>query len=528
MTDMKMKYIAILFFVTLLGTSCKNWLDVYPKSEITAGKVFETEDGFYSALAGLYLKMADDQLYGFDLTCGYLDMMGNAIYFGGGNMITYMANNYYNDPTFASSVAPLQFPALNYTRGQIRTAATDAVFEQIWTKSYNTITNANLLIQQLREVDGGMFESGVKELLLGEAMAIRAYIHLDLVRLFQVPYLSPNGKTAARIPYMESLDGLEFVPSSTTDEILDKVDADLAYVADLMRDRDPISSGKSYLTPMFQTGRQYKMNYYAVKLLQARSFLYRGKNQEAYDAAMEVINHAAAAGIHFITDAERSRVDSYGTPVDRSCPMENLFAVLTDEIDQNMRDAVGNTKYGFYGKYASNQWLSSGAVSTVGAPEGFFSAASDIRINLWKRSVYPSGMVAKYIRESSEAADVAMYPRQAVTLLKLGEAYLIAAEAAVEAVSPAEGLRILNLLQTERKGGVFGSADKEALLDEILLEIRRETLGDGQLFYAYKRRNEPRMTTLYQTPDLVYYFEMDDNKYTPDIPDKEYNGGRTY
>ena len=101
-------------------------------------------------------------------------------------------------------------------------------------------------------------------------------------------------------------------------------------------------------------------------------------------------------------------------------------------------------------------------------------------------------------------------------------------EAAVEAVSPAEGLRILNLLQTERKGGVFGSADKEALLDEILLEIRRETLGDGQLFYAYKRRNEPRMTTLYQTPDLVYYFEMDDNKYTPDIPDKEYNGGRTY
>ena len=201
---MKIRYIATLLLLAVGAVSCKDWLDVYPRSEITSNKVFENEDGFYSALAGLYIKMADDKLYGFDLTCGYLDLMGGAVYMGAGNMVTYQANNYYADPTYGPMVAALQFPAFNYTRGGIRTEKTDATLETIWTKMYNTITNANLLLQELKTTDVA-FETGVKELLTGEALAVRAYLHLDLVRLFQPPYLSEQGRTAKRIPYMETL-----------------------------------------------------------------------------------------------------------------------------------------------------------------------------------------------------------------------------------------------------------------------------------------------------------------------------------
>lgn len=37
-------------------TSCEKWLDVNPKSEIKADKLFDTEAGFKDALTGLYIQ----------------------------------------------------------------------------------------------------------------------------------------------------------------------------------------------------------------------------------------------------------------------------------------------------------------------------------------------------------------------------------------------------------------------------------------------------------------------------------------
>lgn len=528
---MKIKFLSIIL-ILVASVSCSEWLDVYPDSEITSEKVFEDEEGYYSALAGLYVKMTADDLYGFELTSGLLDYMGGNVYVGSGNYLTYHANYFYDNAYYASYVAPLQFPALNFYRGGIYTDATDGQLDDWWTGLYSIIANANVLIETVKEEDASMFEDGVKDLVLAEAMAVKAYIHLDLVRMFQVPYLDADGKTEARIPYMENMDGLQFVPSATTDEILDKVDADLAYAAELMKDVDPISSGKSYYAQMFSSNRQHKLNYYAVKALQARSFLYRGKNQEAYDAAMEVINAADGIGVHFITDAEMATLDSDNVPVNRNCYMENLFAIRKDDLsDTFYSTAIGySCTYGTFGRMATNPWLNYGESSGV---VYFNWAQSDIRYSLWKQpgtSSLTSGMIAKYYHTSTLAADEALYPTSAASLLKLGEVYLIAAEAAAEAVSVAEGVRLLNVLQTARGAALFSGSDKDSFSQEILYEYRREMLGDGQLFYANKRRNEPLLHTLFQTGDTgtPYYFTMTKDRYTPSTPNSEYNGGRTY
>ena len=88
----------------------------------------------------------------------------------------------------------------------------------------------------------------------------------------------------------------------------------------------------------------------------------------------------------------------------------DLSTVLTDDLDNNVRDAISMSgkRLGAMARFASNKWLS--ATSGL-VPEAFFSAASDIRINLWKRTVPTAGMVGKYIRESSAAEDVALYPK---------------------------------------------------------------------------------------------------------------------
>ena len=61
-----MKRICVLLtiaFGLLLFSSCGDWLDVLPKSQMTEEGIFDNEDGYYSALAGIYVKMADKSAY---------------------------------------------------------------------------------------------------------------------------------------------------------------------------------------------------------------------------------------------------------------------------------------------------------------------------------------------------------------------------------------------------------------------------------------------------------------------------------
>lgn len=53
---------------------------------------------------------------------------------------------------------------------------------------YNNIFNANLVIDKLRHEERTLFEEGVREIMLAEMLAMRAYMYFDLVRMFNEPY----------------------------------------------------------------------------------------------------------------------------------------------------------------------------------------------------------------------------------------------------------------------------------------------------------------------------------------------------
>lgn len=55
--------------------SCSDWFDVSPKTDVKAAELFESEDGFMEALAGIYVSMTDDAAYGDNLSFGMLDQM---------------------------------------------------------------------------------------------------------------------------------------------------------------------------------------------------------------------------------------------------------------------------------------------------------------------------------------------------------------------------------------------------------------------------------------------------------------------
>lgn len=499
---MKKIYIVVFVLVShLLCYSCGDWLDVLPQSQITSEKVFDNEDGYYSALSGVYLKMADKNAYGNSMTVCQLEIMGQTISMAQASLIEpYYDQGDFNG--FATYYYPLQ------TRfGNIETTIT-----AIWKAAYNAIANDNLLLENLETQDAGLFEPGAKEVLLGEALALRAYLHFDMLRIFQPPYATEEGKTQKRIPYKEAY-GMDFTPSASSDTILNRILVDLKRAETMMKDNDPISSGKTYRATYLSGDRKLKMNYYAVRALQARVYLWRGDYQEAYDAAMEVIGAADDMGVRFLTMDDLSTKDSQNDYVNRSCPMEYIFGLQVDEIGDYI-DYYFRTSFSYFERFR---------LQSTRYPK-FYSSTGDIRMLAWKKGSGSNMYLAKYGRATLEK-DLALYPRPVVSMLKLGEMYLIASEAAAHAVSTGEALRLVTVLQSSRLGGVFTGTDKDAILDEILKEYRREMIGDGQVFYAYKRRNAPEIEKGYLASGVI---TMDVEKYTPDIPSAEYDGGRVY
>jgi starch-binding outer membrane protein, SusD/RagB family len=74
-----------------------------------------------------------------------------------------------------------------------------------------------------------------------------------------------------------------------------------------------------------------------------------------------------------------------------------------------------------------------------------------------------------------------------IPLIKLAEMYYIAAEAAA---TPEEGVVFLNTVRTARLIPALPATITAANLDaELLKEYRKESYGEGQLWFYYKRKN---------------------------------------
>lgn len=51
----RLLYIGVIAVASACLTSCSDWFDVSPKTDVKAEELFETPEGFESALAGIYI-----------------------------------------------------------------------------------------------------------------------------------------------------------------------------------------------------------------------------------------------------------------------------------------------------------------------------------------------------------------------------------------------------------------------------------------------------------------------------------------
>ena len=65
---MKLHVIIYLSLLLFLGSGCSDFLDVQPKDKQSEEQLFATRGGFYTAVNGIYNKLASSSLYGKNLT----------------------------------------------------------------------------------------------------------------------------------------------------------------------------------------------------------------------------------------------------------------------------------------------------------------------------------------------------------------------------------------------------------------------------------------------------------------------------
>src|SRR5690606_24072355 len=176
---MKKTIIYTLALFTIGLASCSKWLDIQPESEIDRALLFTTEAGFKEAVLGIYIRLSKIDLCGRALTVGTPEVLVHNYQIATADNYRYQqTKNYrYNDADF------------------IRRK------DSIWVGLYNGIVNANLILEEIDSKEN-LFTGDNYRLVKGESLALRGYLHFDLLRMFApAHHVSPEAKA---IPYVTS------------------------------------------------------------------------------------------------------------------------------------------------------------------------------------------------------------------------------------------------------------------------------------------------------------------------------------
>lgn len=127
----------------LWSTSCNDWLDVQPKTELKESELFSTEQGFKEALTGVYVSMTNGTTYGRELTFG---------------MLSVMASDYSVNSSSEQAVLSLKaIEEYDYTKNQVK-----GIIDQVWLNQYNSIALTNNILGSIEAKRSVFFGSGIQ------------------------------------------------------------------------------------------------------------------------------------------------------------------------------------------------------------------------------------------------------------------------------------------------------------------------------------------------------------------------------
>lgn len=461
-----MKILKFIIAITLLITliSCNDWLTISPKNQVDEDQLFETGLGYRNALNGIYQNMAAGSMYGREMTWGAVDVL--AMYYGSSDL-----------PTKWKTIAR----DYNYNDKDVK-----SLIDNIWSKTYNSIANANNLLSRIDAEDPLKFkgEKLEKDVIKGEALALRAFLHFEMARLFAP--VKDDGKTY--IPYFEKYPST-YEPRKTVNDVMEKVIRDLNTAKDLVAPYDTLDSRKekmSYffrfsstaagfasleITDIFDAFRGFRMNYYAINAVLARAYAYIGKYQEAFATTQIIIDAKDKTEKLF-------RFTPTGSLNEQPKLHDDLIFALSNE--KLLEDYLL-----YYNTETSKLYLN------IWDKEDMFDDRADYR---GKTLVLEDDdfnfQSIKYTKASTSIKDSRINEIM-IPMIRLSEMYYIRAEYYAHSNLYKEATDELDIVRNGRNCtiGRLDITSEAEFNTELINEAKREFIGEGQLWFYYKKFN---------------------------------------
>lgn len=461
------KYI-IVSAITLLILSCTDWLDIQPQTEIKQDKLFESESGFKDALIGCYMLMGDSTLYGRELTYTFMDVLAQ-------QYDLFATTNPYNS-------------AMQYSYA---TSVVEKNISNIWSNMYHIIANLNSILENI-ELKKEILHPTNYAIIKAEALGLRAHLHFDLLRMFGWGNLvnTPGNLDKLSIPYVTHF-SKELTKQSSVREVLSYVHKDLKTAEELLAYYDvfnQVAQDEDYELPNddnFYKNRMCRFNYYAVRATQARVYMWEGKYQEALERVSLFVDNQPIKWVNLLESVLNPEL----TKKDFIFTIEHIFYLDINKMYGPLKPYIEqyqivkdfsvseNTKY-FY--HSSTDMKVLYETETGGNEDQRYNTLID-------KNDAAHNLFMKF----KEVPDSKSPGKNRMPLIKKPEMFYYAAECYNRTNERKKAIELLNEVRNAR--GIDKSHNlpetltTEEIDQEILKEWKKEYIGEGQMFYYYKR-----------------------------------------
>ena len=499
----------MLVFLSGLSYSCNDWLEVGSKEEVFEEDAFASAKGFRSALVGIYRTVASANLWGQELTWGFLSTI---------------SWNYQSNYAIPKYRVPIQQDVYgdNNTRG---------VIENIWKTAYNAIANCNNLLKQIENSTADFEYSWEKEMIMAEARGLRALLHFEMLRLFTPAPVT--GYTGTAIPYVKKYPDMH--PNyGTMEEVFSDIIEDLEYARqtlkaidiDLFNKSEYIFSGIVFSTiegVLFQgirnlqddgthgegntstrgffSYRGFRMNYWGATALLARVYSYKRDNGLAEKYADEILDEWISDIKFHLYSTNPSAATNPNMVNGKRLP-EPLIAFWDNQLCTRYAAEIGTA----YNRIVDLKALFGNDQSEDYRYTNLYNA-SNYRYRVW------DGPNSAY----STNRDILSYSNPCVPVLELAEIYFIKAECLAASGKIDEAIRTLKNVRDARGCTIAVSASGYDGFMEILVnESTRDFITRGQTWHFLKKLN---WQTIYN--GAAVYKEVPAGWFVLPLPDSE-------